>query len=171
MGKPVRGGPGSARSPEDGTPGRGKKLWQGRRARGRLKRAAAGGPVPSLHRPWQQFRFGEEHAPLAPPPSGGYTEGGGGVAGAMTAARTRLHLSREELLYVERLGLETNVLTILERLQAWDAKVAMIVEGCAPKRIRTTSKPRAQTELFSTSKEHSPSAPSIRRRTRTRSTR
>jgi len=147
-------------------PSKTKALWQGRRLRGRLNATKARGEAVSPAAPsWQVFEFGTEHSPLAPPPSGGYTKGGGGVAGAGTAERTALHLSRDELLWLDTYGVETNRLFVLERVQAWDALITRTLHGLGVHALKRPKKvSMQQSELWSESTKWSAKGLKTRRR-------
>lgn len=134
-------------------------LWQGRRARGMAK-----GSNDNRVEPWQEYEFGNEHAPLAPPPSGGYITGGGGVAGAQYGTAERvLHLSAEERRFLDRLELRSTdpgALHILERLQRWDAQVAAIVSKSCRTKLRSGKRAtRALEQLSMLSWESLPRTP------------
>jgi len=152
-----------------------KRTWQGRRARGRVQKSPGGHPAhPSLVAPWRRFRFGAEHNPLAPPPLGGYNEGGGGVAVAGTEVAPgdyRVQYSLDELRWFDYHGLSREDVsreTVLRRLQAWDAQVARMVRLLKP----ITFDSRANDEGYSTSwlpfKARSSGTPNHRRRAKTR---
>lgn len=104
-----------------------KRTWQGRRARARVRKDTGG---PELHSPpWSLFRFGIEHAPLAPPPGGiilGGGRGGGGYKKALEVIRGPRSLTIEEIRYLNSLGLHSEdpgARSILEAVQRWDAEI------------------------------------------------
>lgn len=103
-------------------------LWQGRRARGRTRKTLGGQSAhPSLLAPWRRFLFGRSHQPLAPPPSGGYIVGGGGVAEVKRTPTGEPCYSVDELQFFDFHGLtkeDVSRETVLRRLQLWDAEIA-----------------------------------------------
>ena len=103
-----------------------KRFWQGRRARGRLAKLAreSGG---------EDARFGRTTFPLAPPLPGGYTEGGGGVAGVPElllledGALLEPNLTNAERAWLTDHDMPIgtpNRIVVLRRVQLWDAEIA-----------------------------------------------
>lgn len=124
-------------------------------------KAAGASRAPLPEEPWQRFSFGKEHAPLAPPPAPGYSRAAAGEAGERELS------DAERRFLSEKLGLlagEPGRLSILRRLQAWDAEVAARLALCGVRSVSRKPPPMAHLEFWPESRIYSPSAPSTRPR-------
>lgn len=121
--------------------GPGFRFWQGRRARG--KEWSARQFLDSqevdhgFYEPaWRTFRFGIDHAPLAPPRPGGYIGAADGVAAVDRVTYVdegeylEAPLTNAEYRWLAQHDLPRltpNRIAILRRIQAWDAEVAEMI--------------------------------------------
>lgn len=142
----------------EGSKGERRRVWQGRRQRGRVARLGRENGT-------EDPRFGKAVFPLAPPLPRGYNEGGGGVAGVPDVdwlddgALIEPNLTNAERAWLDSHDMPfgtANRVEVLRRIQRWDAEVAIRLSRLLGQKPGRTCEPLGSLTLrYETSSQRS----------------